>query len=79
MFILIAGGLWVRRFQNQRLYIMAISDIISFVGVLVLSLLENNQANKWIKWAMFDITAFFSLALFLSWSLSTMPPQPELF
>lgn len=70
MVILIGGGIFVRKFPNQRLYVMMISNIISFVGVLVLSLLPNTQENKWIKWAMFDLTAFFSLALFLGWSLS---------
>lgn len=67
VFILVA--FYLRKFQNQRMYIMILACIIPFVGILVMSLLENEPKHKWIKWGMFDITVVFSLALFLGWSL----------
>lgn len=67
VFVLVA--FYLRKFQNQRMYIMIFACIIPFVGILVMSLLENEPKYKWIKWGMFDITVVFSLALFLGWSL----------
>lgn len=68
IFIILA--FYLRKFQNQRIYIMVISCILPFVGLLVMSLLPNTTGNKWIKWGMFDMTVVFSLALFLGWSFS---------
>ncbi|KAM5386538.1 hypothetical protein ACJZ2D_000501 [Fusarium nematophilum] len=62
---------YLRRFQNQRMYIMIVSCILPFIGVLVMSLLPNIPKYKWVKWGMFDMTVVFSLALFLGWSLVT--------
>jgi cyanate permease len=68
IFILVA--LYLRRFQDQRMYIMIASAIIPFIGVLVMSLMPNTPEHKWLKWGMFDVTVVFSLALFLGWSMS---------
>ncbi|KAL4791882.1 MFS general substrate transporter [Aspergillus venezuelensis] len=69
--VFIAVALYLRRFQNQRMYIMIISCILPCVGMLVMSLLPNTAQYKWVKWGMFDMTVVFSLALFLGWSLIT--------
>lgn len=53
------------------MYIMILSCIISFVGLLVMSLLPNTAQYKWIKWGMFLMTTVFSFAIFLGWSLIT--------
>lgn len=68
--VFIAVAFYLRKFQNQRMYIMIISCILPFVGVLVMSLLPNTPEHKWLKWGMFDITVVFSLSLFLGWSMS---------
>ncbi|KAL4907802.1 hypothetical protein BDW74DRAFT_166435 [Aspergillus multicolor] len=70
-FVLIAVALYLRRFQNQRMYIMIASCLLPFVGLLVMSLLPNMAQYKWVKWGMFMMTVVFSLALFLGWSLIT--------
>lgn len=67
VFILVA--FYLRKFQNQRMYVMIVSCILPFAGILVMSLLDNVPKYKWVKWAMFDITVVFSLSLFLGWSL----------
>ncbi|RTE80907.1 hypothetical protein BHE90_004598 [Fusarium euwallaceae] len=69
--VFIAVAFYLRKFQNQRMYIMIISCILPFVGVLVMSLLPNTPEHKWLKWGMFDITVVFSLSLFLGWSMIT--------
>ncbi|KAF4871559.1 putative transporter [Colletotrichum siamense] len=69
VFILVAW--YLRKFQNQRMFIMIISCILPFVGMLVMSLMPNTPEHKWLKWGMFDITVVFSLSLFLGWSLIT--------
>ncbi|KAL3471655.1 MFS general substrate transporter [Aspergillus californicus] len=69
VFILVA--MYLRRFQNNRMWIMVISCILPCVGMLVMSLLPNIPKHKWVKWGMFDMTVVFSLALFLGWSLVT--------
>ncbi|CAI0647288.1 unnamed protein product [Colletotrichum noveboracense] len=69
VFILVAW--YLRKFQNQRMFIMIISCILPFVGMLVMSLMPNTPEHKWLKWGMFDITVVFSLSLFLGWSLRT--------
>jgi hypothetical protein len=69
VFILVA--VYLRKFQNQRMWIMIVSCILPCVGMLVMSLLPNTPEHKWVKWGMFDMTVVFSLALFLGWSLST--------
>ena len=66
----------MQRYQNQRMYVMIISCIIPFVGMLVMSLLPNEESTKWLKYAMFILTVFFSLSLFLGWSFSKWPPSP---
>jgi ACS family allantoate permease-like MFS transporter len=68
VFILVA--LYLRKFQNQRMFVMVISCILPCVGLLVMSLLPNTKEHKWVKWGMFDMTVVFSLALFLGWSMS---------
>lgn len=68
--VFIAVAFYLRKFQNQRMYIMIISCILPFVGVLVMSLMPNTPEHKWLKWGMFDITVVFSLSLFLGWSMS---------
>ncbi|KAL2833327.1 major facilitator superfamily domain-containing protein [Aspergillus cavernicola] len=69
VFILVA--LYLRKFQNHRMWIMIVSCILPFVGMLVMSLLPNTPKHKWVKWGMYDMTVVFSLALFLGWSLVT--------
>lgn len=64
-------GLYTRKFQNQRMWVMIASCIIPFIGLLVMSLLPNTPEYKWIKWGMYIMTVVFSLAIFLGWSLST--------
>lgn len=54
------------------MYIMIISCILSFVGLLVMSLLPNTDEYKWVKWGMFLMTVVFSFAIFLGWSLSKL-------
>lgn len=68
--IFIAVAYYLQAFQNQRMYIMIISCILSFVGLLVMSLLPNTDEYKWVKWGMFLMTVVFSFAIFLGWSLS---------
>jgi MFS-type transporter involved in bile tolerance (Atg22 family) len=67
--VFIAVALYLRKFQNQRMYIMIVACILPFAGLLVMSLYPNTPEHKWLKWGMFDITVVFSLALFLGWSL----------
>ncbi|RDI83554.1 hypothetical protein Vi05172_g6518 [Venturia inaequalis] len=62
---------YLRKFQNQRMFIMIISSVLPCVGLLVMSLLPNTPEHKWVKWGMFDMTVIFSLALFLGWSMIT--------
>ncbi|VUC36597.1 unnamed protein product [Clonostachys rosea] len=69
VFILVA--FYLKKFQNQRMYIMIVACILPFAGLLVMSLYPNTPQYKWLKWGMFDITVVFSLALFLGWSLVT--------
>ncbi|KAI4597701.1 hypothetical protein KJ359_003976 [Pestalotiopsis sp. 9143b] len=69
--IFIAVAYYLQAFQNQRMYIMIISCILSFVGLLVMSLLPNTDEYKWVKWGMFLMTVVFSFAIFLGWSLIT--------
>ncbi|CAG9942474.1 unnamed protein product [Clonostachys rosea f. rosea IK726] len=69
--VFIAVALYLRKFQNQRMYIMIVACILPFAGLLVMSLYPNTPEHKWLKWGMFDITVVFSLALFLGWSLVT--------
>ncbi|CAH0039103.1 unnamed protein product [Clonostachys rhizophaga] len=69
--VFIVVALYLRKFQNQRMYIMIVACILPFAGLLVMSLYPNTPQYKWLKWGMFDITVVFSLALFLGWSLVT--------
>ncbi|CAG9990539.1 unnamed protein product [Clonostachys byssicola] len=69
--VFVAVALYLRKFQNQRMYIMIVACILPFAGLLVMSLYPNTPQYKWLKWGMFDITVVFSLALFLGWSLVT--------
>ncbi|GJP89469.1 hypothetical protein CBS63078_8643 [Aspergillus niger] len=71
-------GLYTRKFQNQRMWVMIASCIIPFIGLLVMSLLPNTPEYKWIKWGMYIMTVVFSLAIFLGWSLSTYSIFPTL-
>jgi MFS transporter, ACS family, allantoate permease len=52
------------------MYIMIISCVLPFVGMLVMSLLPDTTEYKWVKWGMYNMTVVFSLAIFLGWSLS---------
>ncbi|KAJ6164221.1 MFS general substrate transporter [Penicillium chermesinum] len=51
------------------MWVMIASTIIPFVSLLVMSLLPNTPEYKWTKWGMYLMTAVFSLAIFLGWSL----------
>ena len=70
--VFIAVALYIRYYQNMRLWIMILSCIISFVGLLVMSLLPDSPQYKWVKWGMFMMTVVFAFAIFLAWSLSTV-------
>ncbi|GKZ76368.1 hypothetical protein AnigIFM56816_006628 [Aspergillus niger] len=67
--VFLVVGLYTRKFQNQRMWVMIASCIIPFIGLLVMSLLPNTPQYKWIKWGMYIMTVVFSLAIFLGWSL----------
>ncbi|KAH8668885.1 major facilitator superfamily domain-containing protein [Xylariales sp. PMI_506] len=67
LFIVVAYSL--RRWQNIRIWIMVASCIISFIGLLCLSLLPNDSQHEWIKWGMYMMTVVFAFAIFVAWTL----------
>lgn len=69
--VFVAVGIYTRRNANRRMWIMAASCIPSFIGLLAMSLLPNEDEYKWTKWGMYLMTVVFVLALFLAWTLST--------
>ncbi|KAE8454107.1 hypothetical protein EG329_005030 [Mollisiaceae sp. DMI_Dod_QoI] len=69
LIIFIVVGFYTRRVKNRRMYIMALSTVPSFVGLLAIALLPNTAHYKWIKWSLYLITVSFILALFLAWTL----------
>lgn len=62
-------GIFTRRVKNMRLWVIAASVVLPFVGILTLSLLPNEPHFKWIKWGMYMCTVPFILSLFLGWTL----------
>lgn len=52
---------------------MIMACIISFIGLLALSLLPNDKAHEWIKWGLYLMTVVFAFAIFVAWTLSMYP------
>ncbi|PYH93384.1 MFS general substrate transporter [Aspergillus ellipticus CBS 707.79] len=67
--VFLVVGLYTRKFQNQRMWVMIASCILPFVALLVMSLLPDTPEYEWVKWGMYIMTVVFSLAIFLGWSL----------
>ena len=53
--------------------IMIVGCILSFIGMLVMSLLPNTSEYKWTNWGIFLMTVVFNLPIFLGWSLGKLP------
>ncbi|KAH7027324.1 major facilitator superfamily transporter [Microdochium trichocladiopsis] len=62
-------GLVTSKKADLRLYFMLFSCFPSLAGFLGMSLLPNDPAIKWQKWACFYITVPFVLTTFLAWTL----------
>ncbi|KAJ7915653.1 MFS general substrate transporter [Mycena leptocephala] len=67
--VFLVVGIFTRRVKNMRLWVIAASVVLPFVGILTLSLLPNEPHFKWIKWGMYMCTVPFILSLFLGWTL----------
>ncbi|KAJ9156528.1 MFS general substrate transporter [Pleurostoma richardsiae] len=65
----IGVSIYLRHFRNHRLWLMVLSCIISFIGLLALSLLPNDHAHEWIKWGLYLMTVVFAFAIFVAWTL----------
>jgi MFS-type transporter involved in bile tolerance (Atg22 family) len=50
--VFLVVGIFTRRVKNMRLWVIAASVVLPFVGILTLSLLPNEPHFKWIKWGM---------------------------
>lgn len=76
IFLFLAVAYFLEKVQNQRMHVMIISCLLSFVGMLVMSLLPNTAEYKWIKWGMHVMTVVFNFDIFIAWSLSMYDPHP---
>lgn len=62
-------GIYIRRVQNRRMYIMMFGCVTPFIGLLAMSLLPNSVEYKWTKWGLYVMTMPFVFPIFLAWSL----------
>ncbi|KAK0184007.1 major facilitator superfamily domain-containing protein [Armillaria mellea] len=67
--VYILAGFAATKRNNVRLYLMALSLIPGFIGVLGMALVEADEANKWTKWGMYLMTAPYHLSMFLAWTM----------
>ncbi|PYH91572.1 MFS general substrate transporter [Aspergillus ellipticus CBS 707.79] len=68
VWFLVAGWITVKK-PNVRFYVMMISIVPAFVGMLALALLPHRNSLLWTRWGMFFITSIGNLAGPLIWTL----------
>ncbi|KAK0099519.1 hypothetical protein ONS95_000248 [Cadophora gregata] len=69
LIIFLIVGIYTRKVPNRRMYIMALSTLPPFIGLLSLSLLPSSPSLKWTKWGLYFMTVPTVLSLFLAWTL----------